>query len=428
MPKHIYINARNNTVNETTHELETNGVFNTTRSFKTQNFFDYLPQGSVDETSIDAIPSSSDKYTTGCLSNDGTKIYYPPYAGNRLGIFDIETETLDETYIVTKLTNGYYQGCVMARNNKMYCAPYSTSNPNILVFDTVNKTYELIPVNPRFTYRGVNLDTEGNVIMLPRSPYRAYLASDPNTLVNPQDAPFNDQVMKIIPETNTVRYFGDIGALGGQGGCGGGVLMPNGKIFCGYRGTNNGSYIVKNFLVVDPINETLEIVDVGPDGQNLNLRAAVTGGGGVLDQYSNVHMDPYETREGGNKYARLRVDTNTYQVTKIALPDGETGGYVWMQGGVMAPNGKIYFGPGSTNVDEILEVDPLTDTPPNGTSTPGNTTDRIIKATSRRFGIPILAPNGKLYFTPQRNSKMVSMKPGIPTMAPWMLQPEFNIF
>ena len=69
----------------------------------------------------------------------------------------------------------------------------------------------------------------------------------------------------------------------------------------------------------------------------------------------------------------------------------------WL-GGVLAPNGKIYYAP--TNASQILELDPATNT----TTLVGS----VYSGTNKWVG-GVLAPNGKIYFAPHNATQILEL-------------------
>jgi hypothetical protein len=69
-------------------------------------------------------------------------------------------------------------------------------------------------------------------------------------------------------------------------------------------------------------------------------------------------------------------------------------------GGVLAPNGKIYFAP--SNSTQILELNPTT-----------NTTQLVgsVYSGSTKWSGGVLAPNGKIYFAPYKVSQILELNP-----------------
>ena len=90
-------------------------------------------------------------------------------------------------------------------------------------------------------------------------------------------------------------------------------------------------------------------------------------------------------------YARLKG------LKTLLVGDAHTGGNKW-SGGVLAPNGKIYFIP--FNASQILMFDPLT----NSISLVGNT-----YIGSNKWNGGVLAPNGKIYFTPHVGPRILEL-------------------
>merc|ERR1711879_783201 len=78
--------------------------------------------------------------------------------------------------------------------------------------------------------------------------------------------------------------------------------------------------------------------------------------------------------------------------------------YNYIGGGVLAPNGKIYFAPAAAS--QVLSVDPETQT-----AELIGPEMRMRAGTSKYSGGGVLAPNGKIYFAPSDADKVLSVDP-----------------
>ena len=167
----------------------------------------------------------------------------------------------------------------------------------------------------------------------------------------------------------------------------GGVLAPNGKIYCvPYQSTAIG--------IIDPIASTYSTTTF-PTGTITGTGAGTAAyAGGVLAPNGKIYFIPNSATVVGV------VDpvANTY--TTFGTAPGSSA-YV---GGVLAPNGKIYCV--SQNATSIGIIDPTANTFSTTTFPTGTITGT--GAASSAYTGGVLAPNGKIYFIP-RNATTVGV-------------------
>jgi len=195
----------------------------------------------------------------------------------------------------------------------------------------------------------------------------------------------------------TLRYFGpQITPSLGNGALYAGVLAPNGKIY--YPGTNSSI-----FCVLDPNTETFSTYAgfAGVVGESY---------GGVLAPNGKIYCTP------GNSSLLKVIDPSNNTVTVINStfpkgPDNTNVYYIGYQGGVLAPNGKIYFIPNwinsntSTRNTIMRVVDPTNDT---------------VSSINGVYGGHIsgcVAPNGKIYCAPTNYSVISIIDPSTSTVS-----------
>jgi streptogramin lyase len=155
----------------------------------------------------------------------------------------------------------------------------------------------------------------------------------------------------------------------------GGVLAPNGMIYCiPANATSIG--------MINPITNTF----------SLPVSGSASGGsayfGGVLAPNGKIYCIPYYS----TTFAVIDPVANTFTTFGTA-PGG--GAY---QGGVLAPNGKIYCVP--SNATSISVIDPATNTISIFGSVP------LVSTGTYNGGA--LGPNGMIYFIP-KNSPVIGM-------------------
>jgi len=188
-----------------------------------------------------------------------------------------------------------------------------------------------------------------------------------------------------------------ISGLGGGNKWYGGVLAPNGKIYCVPGGATS-------VLIIDPQTDSADTSTIsglqvaGPQPNWL---------GGVLAPNGKIYCIPWEASNV------LVIDPATNTVDTTTMSDGIlTASRKW-HGGVLARNGKIYGIPYDS--DTVLVIDPATDTfttipiPGPGPPDPGDP--------SKWFG-GVLAPNGKIYCIPWKADSVMIIDPESDTVDP----------
>lgn len=265
-------------------------------------------------------------------------------------------------------------------------------------------------------YWGGCLDSAGNVIFCPHNAV---------------------QVMKINPENDTITYYGlndistnayykvgeDLIPCSVQAS--GGAIAANGNIYFSCRLTNNNAVKLQFYAYTDSINETVGFIDIsafnfgGGDAEGI-----VTG---MNDRY--VYPVLYEMGPYGNNRVIKRIDTNTNQVETFAMPTGLSASYSSYSGGVLAPDGKIYWFSHASR-PTILALDSIY---------PTYTIDTTYNNSSNTYAIPnpqaselkmyggILGCDGKIYTCPYRCEKIQVIEPSAPIgLNGWMISPYYN--
>ena len=166
----------------------------------------------------------------------------------------------------------------------------------------------------------------------------------------------------------------------------GGVLAPNGKIYCiPLQASQVG--------IINPYTDTI----------NLSTITGAYGGdykwiGGVLAPNGKIYCIPWRSTVVGI----IDPVTNTIDMTTITsskYPSILTGDGKW-SGGVLAPNGKIYFIPQNSTVVGI--IDPSNNTMTSISGLPSDT---------NKWSGGVLAPNGKIYCIPLNSSVIGIINP-----------------
>jgi hypothetical protein len=276
---------------------------------------------------------------------------------------------------VTYTTFGWYGG-VLAPNGKIYCVPHVATN--ILVIDSVaNTASNWSPAGVTYTtygWSGGVLAPNGKIYCVPHAAANI-LVIDPvaNTASN-----WASTTNGTTPTTfNT------------NGGWTGGVLAPNGKIYC-------VPYAATNILVIDPVANT---------ASNWSPAGVTIGGwhGGVLVPNGKIYCVPY------NATNILVIDPVANTASNWS-PAGVTYTSAGWVRGVLAPNGKIYCVPFyATN---ILVIDPVA-------NTASNWSPAGVTYTSAGWVEGVLAPNGKIYCAPAQATNILVIDPVANTASNW---------
>jgi len=196
------------------------------------------------------------------------------------------------------------------------------------------------------------------------------------------------QVLEIDPNTQTTTLFGN---FSGGGKWFGGVLAPNGKIYGIPRSAT-------------------QVLEIDPNTQTTTLFGNFSGGfkwyGGVLAPNGKIYGIPYDSTQV------LEIDPNTQTTTLF----GDLAGTGKWFGGVLAPNGKIYGIP--FNSTQVLEIDPSTQT----AMLFGN-----LSGSAKWYG-GVLAPNGKIYGIPSNSTQVLEIDQSFTRIPKYMLSAYFNKF
>lgn len=157
---------------------------------------------------------------------------------------------------------------------------------------------------------------------------------------------------------------------------GGGVVAPNGKVYCLPSPTGS-------ILMIDPLSQTARPVAKLEDHTGLYYGAVLAPDGCI-----------YGIPHGATKFFKL--DPETSHVTTFGSAPG--GGAYW--GGVVANNGKIYCVP--SGASGVLELDP--------------TNQQLMSfgmhdPAQYKYSGGVLAPNGKIYCMPDRARRILVIAP-----------------
>jgi len=190
-----------------------------------------------------------------------------------------------------------------------------------------------------------------------------------------------------------------IGGLGTDfGKWQGGVLGPNGKIY-----------------FIPGSSPSVAILDTKTNTLDTSTITGITGAGlkwfgGILANNDKIYCIP-DDRLNTDNVLIIDPKTNTADITTItgikSLPRGPSG---W-KSGCLHPNGKIYCAPYDSTT--VLVIDPATNTVDNTDIIGLNAPDFNIG--NRHFWHGgVLAPNGKIYFIPTSADRVLIADPNSP--------------
>lgn len=168
----------------------------------------------------------------------------------------------------------------------------------------------------------------------------------------------------------------------GNSGWFGGVLAPNGKIYC-------IPYNATNVLIVDPILKTTDTTTLA------GLPGTTKWAGGVLSPNGKIYCVPYSSS------SVLIIDPNR-NILDTTTISGLSGTNKW-RGGVLAPTGSIYCCPSDITTMLIINTNSNI---PNTTSIVG------FPNTANKWACGTLSPtNGSIYFAPNTETRVLIVTP-----------------
>lgn len=220
--------------------------------------------------------------------------------------------------------------------------------------------------------------------------------------------PYQTSLGRIIdPNNSTVTTFGagsfPAHTSGFYGHTGGG-LAPNGRIYC------PGSWGTTVLKVIDPSNNTVA-----------NIHTQTAGGAGfnypVLAPNDKMYCFPNPTSHGftGVTYVMV-IDPSTNTISSIGPVPGAPA--IQQSNFVVHPNGKIYTTPNSSTSGSTYAIilDPANNT--FTTYVPSAALGgkfNFSPSGTGQFSVPVVAFNGKIFFTPYNASVICVIDPSLST-------------
>ena len=267
------------------------------------------------------------KWFGGVLGPNGL-IYGIPYAASQ--VLEIDPYFRTATPFGSALNGVWAGGTLLQSNGKIFCAPFTGTD--ILEINPNNKTTKT------FGITGPSITTRNNWM-------GAVASTNPTILGEIYCIPYNyTKVLQINGKKSTAEVFGNLPS--GDGKWSGAVVAPDGKI---YAVPLNYSKV----LEIDPskVSSSIYYPTLSTFGN------AGTGNwkwsGGVLAPNGKIYCIPFSSR------TVLEIDTTGKDSqgfpTLSTFGDLGSNTYKW-SGGFLAPNGKIYGIP--FNTSKVLEIDP----------------------------------------------------------------------
>ena len=207
------------------------------------------------------------EFTCAAMGSDG-RIYCPPFKGHDVLVIDVHKQMLSRIRVSESLLDNAYHSATLAADGKIYCAPLSASQ--MLVIDpATNDTTFFGNVPKNQSYYGAILGLDGNIYCIPWHATNV-LVIDPVRRVERFLGP-----LPSAPRSNIVPRF-DNGMYAG------GVLAPDGKIYC-------VPSQAENILVIDTVSQSLDCFG--------KLMGAEKYRGGVLTTDGRIFCIPFYSTE-----------------------------------------------------------------------------------------------------------------------------------
>jgi hypothetical protein len=323
---------------------------------------------SVDTSTIGGL-GAGNKWYGGVLAPNG-KIYCIPWDATDVLVIDPTTDTAVFPPGLSGLTgSGKWLGGVLAPNGKIYCIPWDATD--VLVIDPTTDTAVFPP-----GLSGLTGSEKWHGSVLARNEKIYGIPCDAATVLVVD--PSSDTCVEIpIPDppgppdpTDLNKWYG-------------GVLAPNGKIYC-------IPWDSDFVMTIDPKTDT-----VIPDAIPFSAVATLKWVGGVLASNGKIYCIPREARRV------LIIDPDQDAVELVSNLPVDVNKWA---GGVLGPNGKIYGIP--RDYSGVLLIDPAADTAdPNGVALPPG--PPVNPGDSNKWTGGVLAPNGKIYGIPNAASSVL---------------------
>ena len=342
------------------------------------------------------------KYWGGVLGPDGL-VYFVPYNLDDIGVLDPSTQSFTMIDISSTISGGNvnneYGGGVLGPDGLIYFVPYNADNIGVL--DPSTQSFTVIDIASTISegdgsYFGGVLGPDGLIYFVPY--YVPHIG-----VLDPSTQSFTVIDITAVYIAGVYEYWG-------------GVLGPDGLIyFVPSHADNIG--------VLDPSTQSFTVIDIASIISVDEKYAA-----GVLGPDGLIYFVPYYADNIGV----LDPSTQSFTVIDIASTISVDEKY---SGGVLGPNGLIYFVPYSA--DNIGVLDPSTQS--FTVIDIASTISGKVVSEASKYGGGVLGPNGRIYFVPTMAENIGMLEPGntepaytvaggVPEAWSAVLSPHFNKF
>jgi len=369
-------------------ELEASNYVSSTSAvsapaFLSLNSFKGFPEKSSYVSNSNVLSSTSPlQFVGGVLAPNG-KIYCVPSTSPYVLIIDSITNEVDTSSIPVSSDGSKWSGGVLAPNRKIYCAP--DLEKNILVINPKNNTSENIPFVKNGRWAGAVLAPDNNIYCVP-----SIGDVSNNNLMS---------VLVLNPETEQISFI-DTDLSGNDGNDDelfGGVLAPNGKIYCIPRNC-------PKILVIDTNTSPVSTYTLTkPTFGTSQWFFGCLGSDGIV----------YGSPRRAN--AILTIDPSGDDISGIPISE-ITNGYASAN---LSLNNKIYFAPFSNNTN-ILVLDLETNT-----TTLEPIPSSLPLSVARFLGL-VSTPQNEIVMVPAIQDAVVRIRTGLPKLTNWLLDSKFN--
>lgn len=208
----------------------------------------------------------------------------------------------------------------------------------------------------------------------------------------------------------------------------GGVLAPNGNIYCI---PSNTDYVA----IINPYTKTVDTTSIR--GLSGGISSSSKWWGGVLAPNGKIYCVPYNS---SNILIINTINNSVSYITGITLANypslntynlSNANDQKWI-GGAIATNGKIYCAPYFARCSLIIDTNNdtinLTDIQQVDSSSYPNLIWRNINENTESFGGAVLGTNGNIYFIPCNARGLLQVNPNNNTTngTSYILPPPFN--
>jgi streptogramin lyase len=345
-----------------------------------------FPPGTNYYVETDIVSLGTGMWAGGVLAPNG-KLYGIPGVAESVLIYDPITREYDADSIPVPPGGSKWAGGILAKDGKIYCAPDSQSQRNVLVIDPKTDTVELRPFEADGRWAGAVEAPDGKIYCIPS---QGDLAA--NNRMN---------ILVIDPSTGSISFIETPleGADGDNDELYGGVLAPNGKIYCAPR--NCSQILVVDVYAAEPVVSTIpKPLDAGSNQWSF----------GCLGSDSCVYFAPRSATK------ILKVDPATDTVTTVGDLSPQVNNRTFSA--TLAPDNKIYFNRwvgASVYWTYDLETGLAQSQPLNPVALVNN---EAAKWT--------LCPNGELVGLPFNGTRIMHIRTSLPKLPDWMMGRWFN--